>query len=119
MAPSTVQPGESYRITISGSYDQKVVKTHPYLIAFIQYSASACKPTAKAEAALPARIRSWDFGPQEGILVPSSFSRWDSWTASKQRLGTRRVCAYLYSARISLRSNTTPLVTASATFRNV
>jgi hypothetical protein len=118
VSPSTVRPGRKYKITISGSYDQKAVRTHPYLIAFIQYSAGACKSTAKTEATLPAKERSWDFDPYQGILVPPSFSRWDGWTA-QSRLGTRHVCAYLYARRVSLSSNATPLITASATFHNI
>jgi hypothetical protein len=118
VAPTVVRPGQSYKITITGTYDKKAVHAQAYLIAFIQYSARACKPTAKQEAALPSSGRDWDFYPLKGIFVPPAFLRYDIWKA-KQRLGTRDVCAYLYSQRVSLTSDTTPLVMASALFKNV
>jgi hypothetical protein len=117
VAPSTVHPGQQYKITINGSYDRKALKSQAYLIAFIQYTGAPCKATAKAEASLPKTKRGFDFGSKAGIFVPASFSRYDNWTAS-HTLGKRQVCAYLYSLRVSLRSNATPLVTASAAYRN-
>jgi hypothetical protein len=118
VAPTIVRPGQSYKITITGSYDKKALHNQAYLIAFIQYSAGACKPTVKDELALPPANRDWDFDPMKGIVVPPAFIRWDVWKA-KRRLGTRQVCAYLYPQRISLTSTATPLVTASATFKDV
>jgi hypothetical protein len=115
--PATVHPGQQYKITITGTYDKSSLHTTPYLVAFLQYTSSVCKSTARAEYSLPATSWSWDFYPAQS--EPSSpFTRIDHWTAHK-RLGTRRVCAYLYPKKISAKTTTVkPLVTATASFRN-
>jgi hypothetical protein len=117
VAPVSLHPGRRYEVTITGSYDRRFIHTTPYLLAFIQYSGGACRPTATGEYSLPSAQWSWDFFPP--ALEPASrFTRSARWTA-QTRLGTRRVCAYLYAQKISAQSNVRPLATASATYRNV
>jgi hypothetical protein len=117
VSPAKVHPGAPYVVTITGRYNRRTTRTAPYLMAFIQYSGSPCKPRATAEYGLPAAEWSWDFYPP--LIEPSSpFKRVVRWTA-KTRLGTRHVCAYLYPEKISPSSDVPPLVTASTTFRNL
>ncbi len=118
--PATVRPGQHYTIKITGSYDKTAVPTVPYLLAFIQYTRAACKPTAKAEHALPTASWSWDFYPPTiGLLEPSpAFTRTDTWIAHSFT-GTRHVCAYLYPKKVSLKNSATPIATTSARYRDV
>jgi hypothetical protein len=122
VVPQTVHPGQKYTITITGSFDKTQIRTTPYLLAFIDYTGSACRPTVGAEFALPPADLSSDFFPMHprrgGILEPGPFKRTDHWKAGAF-LGSRRVCAYLYRQRVPVTSKAAPLVTASATFKDV
>jgi hypothetical protein len=117
VVPVSVHPGGRYEVTIAGRYNRRVIRTTPYLLAFIQYSGGACRRTASAEYRLPSARWSWDFYPPAAEPA-SRFTRVAHWTA-QTRLGTRRVCAYLYAEKISPQTGLLPLATASATFRNV
>lgn len=126
--PQTVHPGQKYTITITGSYDKSAVHTVPYLLAFVQYTSGACMPTVGEEYALPRADWLSDFYPatpkKGGLLERSpSFIRIDHWQVLPARenpfLGTRHVCAYLYSKRVALTSTAKPLVKATTTFRAV
>jgi hypothetical protein len=116
VAPLTVHPGVAYTVTITGRYDKWAHPRPPYLLAFIQYSANLCKRTATAEYALPSKEWSWDFYPERAEAA-SPFKSVSHWTAGP-RLGTRRVCAYLYAKQISPTSADKPLASASASFVN-
>jgi hypothetical protein len=126
VVPATVHPGEQYKITITGTYDKLAIHTIPYLLAVIQYSGGACKPTVGGEFALPRANWLSDFYPlhprRGGILEPNpSFSRIDQWHVRRVRpsLGSRHVCAYLYSQHVPVTSTAKPLVKTSTTFRAV
>jgi len=111
--PKTVRPNERYKIVLTVSYNKRALRTTPYLVAFLQYAGSACKATAKAENALP--VVELDYA---GSVRNSTFTRTDHWTAGARK-GSRRACAYLYPFKVSPKSNTKPLLTASASFQNV
>ncbi len=119
VTPSSVHPGENYRIIITGSYDKQAIHTVPYLVALVVYIPGTCKATIGAERALPPADWVSDFTPAKGLSEPSpGFVRTDVWTA-KRFFGTRHVCAYLYPKHVPLTSTTTPLVSASTTFKDV
>jgi hypothetical protein len=116
--PVAVHPRQAYTITITGRYGL-VASGAPYLLAFIQYSPVACKPTAPAEYRLPGREWDWVFGQvHQQTEVRSPFKAVAHWSAGV-RLGRRQVCAYLYATAISPQSTDNPIATASASFRNV
>lgn len=122
VVPRTVHPGQTYTITITGSYDKTKIRTTPYLLAFIDYTGSACRPTVGAEFALPPADLSSDFfslHPRKGGILErgSPFKRTDNWKAGAF-LGSRRVCAYLYRRRVPVTSTAAPLVRASAAFKD-
>jgi hypothetical protein len=112
--PSTVHPKQKYEIKITGAYKRSELSGTAYLVAYLQYSGHACKPTAKAERALPTSVWSLDF---KGKEPRSPFTRIDNWQAGSIK-GRRHVCAYMYPKVVSLASSVAPLVTASASFRN-
>jgi hypothetical protein len=113
VSPSTVRSGKTYKVTVSGRYGGRRRRT-PYLLVFIQYSGAACRHSGTAEYALPARYWSWDIYPRPELHSP--FKHTQYWKATG-RLGARRVCAYLYSQKISSVSTLRPLARASAEFR--
>jgi hypothetical protein len=123
VVPRTVHPGQTYAITITGSYDKATIRTVPYLLAFIDYTGGACQRTVGAEFTLPAADLSSDFfslHPKKGGLLErgSPFTRVDHWSA-RSTFGSRRVCAYLYRHKVPVTSTSAPLVMASAMFKNV
>jgi len=115
VAPSTVHPGGHYTVSITGRYDTRALARPPYLLAFVQYSASRCRATATAEYRLPQAEWDWDY--QQHAQVKSPFRATASWAVGPA-LGTRRVCVYLYAQHIAPTSTSKPLVRASATFTN-
>lgn len=116
VSPSNLHPGVRYTVTITGSYDRRTGARAPYLLAFIQYGGSACKPTATGEYRLPSSRWSWDFYPQRAETV-TPFKSVAYWKAGST-LGTRWVCAYLYRQQVTPSTTAKPLVTASVSFRN-
>ncbi|HTX30591.1 MAG TPA: hypothetical protein VMD09_04355 [Solirubrobacteraceae bacterium] len=110
VAPATVHPGNRYTITITGSYTKRAHHT-PYLVAFIQYSARACKSTAPAEYGLP--HGDWTFVVFPQAESKSPFKSVTYWKASK-RLGYRRVCTYLYPGPVNTGTTAQPLAEAGA-----
>ena len=114
---TTLHPHQAYTISIMGRYGL-LASGPPYMLAFIQYSAASCKPTATAEYRLPGREWDWVFGQvHQQAEVDSPFQAAADWTAGV-RLGGRKVCAYLYWTKISPQSTDKPAATASASFRN-
>ncbi len=115
VAPGTVHPGSHYTITVSGRYDvpsRGVV----FLLAFIQYSATACKATAPAEYQLPVSGWDWAFFPQRAV-TRSPFREVVGWKA-RTRLGPRRVCAYMYAEPVRPTTTARPIARASASYSN-
>jgi hypothetical protein len=112
--PATVHPHKRYSIKVAGSYQLSDPHGTGYLVAYLQYGAAACKPTAQAERTLPARAWSLDYAGKE---PHSPFTRIDNWTAGTLT-GPRRVCAYLYPKVVSNTTRVHPIATASAAFRN-
>jgi hypothetical protein len=117
VAPATVHQNETYTIKITGRYNKRSLHTTPRLLAFIQYSGSACKSSAMAEYALPTSKWSWVFYPQRAERS-SPFSV-VVYERARTRFGARRVCAYLYAREITPSSTDKPLAIASAGYRNV
>jgi hypothetical protein len=113
--PGTVHPGSRYRITVGGSYDVRA-RGNVYLLAFIQYNGQPCRSTGTAEYRLPSSQWEWDFYPQRGE-TKSPFDEVVYWKAGP-RLGTRRVCAYMYDEPVTPKTTARPLARASASFRN-
>jgi len=113
--PAKVHPGQHYQIKIAGLYAKSSTPGTAYLVAFLQYTASACKPTAGAENALPSKDWSLDFA---GAEPHSPFTRIDRWTVGTLT-GTRKVCAYLYPKVVSPSTKLHPTAIATATYRNV
>jgi hypothetical protein len=110
ISPATVHPGQRYTVSITGSYHRRAHQT-PHLVAFIQYSGRDCQSTAPAEDALPGSEWAWDVYP---LAEPKSpFKNVTYWKASK-RLGSRRVCAYLYPGRVGPGTTARPLAEAGA-----
>lgn len=117
LTAATVHPGSRYTVTITGRYQKQFHPQAPYLLAFIQYSGSPCKATATGEYALPPSEWGWDFYPQRA--EPKSPFKTAAYWKAGSRLGTRRVCAYLYADQVSPATEAKPLVRASASYRNV
>ncbi len=117
VSPAAVHPGVRYAVTVTGRYDKQARRTAPYLLAFIQYSARACRPTGTAEYSLPSSEWSWDVYPQRAETL-SPFKTVTYWKAGPS-LGSRRVCAYLYADQVTPSSTAKPLASASAGFRNI
>jgi hypothetical protein len=117
VSPAKVHPGGRYAVTVRGRYDKPARRQAPYLLAFIQYSARACQPTATAEYSLPSSEWSWDVYPQRAETA-SPFKTVTYWKAGPS-LGSRRVCAYLYANQVTPSTTAKPLAAASAGFRNV
>jgi len=113
--PARVHPNQHFRVTITVTFHRSAALAKPYLVAYVQFAGSACKPTANAERALPTAVRELDFA---GKVAGSPFTDWERWRAGTMT-GTRRVCAYLYSRAVSPRNHAKPLLRASATYRDV
>jgi hypothetical protein len=113
--PAKVRPGQHYEIKIAGLYAKSATQGTAYLVAFLQYTATACKPTAGAENDLPSKDWSLDFAGKE---PQSPFTRIDRWTTGTLT-GTRKVCAYLYPKAVSPSTKLHPIAIAAATYRNV
>jgi hypothetical protein len=111
VAPATVHPGKPYTVTITGTYNKRA-HHRPYLVAFLQYSARACKSTAPAEYALPQQEWSFVIFPQAETKSP--FKSVTYWKASK-RLGYRRICTYLYPGQVGPGTTAKPLAEVGAT----
>lgn len=117
VAPTTVHPNGTYTITIAGRYPTRSLQTTPSLLAFIQYTGSACRRTATAEYALPTREWNWVFYPQRSERhTPFRVVFHEQ---ARTRFGERRVCAYLYPRAIVPASTDKPLVIASAAYQDV
>jgi hypothetical protein len=116
--PTEVKPGQTYSITITGRYDKRRLHTTPYLLAFLQYSPAACKPTATAEYALPGAEWGWVTVPHQRAEQHSPFKLTTYW-AAKGRIGRRRACAYLYATKITPQTRKRPIAVASAGFRKL
>lgn len=112
--PARVHPNQRYKIVISVTFDKTAVRTTPYVVSFLQFKGTACKSTAGAEFALGNEV----FGDFIGSVPGSPFVRTDNWKAGTLT-GGRRVCAYLYAKRVSQKSKSKPLLTATRFFRNV
>jgi hypothetical protein len=116
--PNPVHPGQTYTITITGSYDQHAITTIPYVITYVQYNGAACQPTTGAEHALSVKLWSLGF---KGRERSSPFTINDPWRVQPAQdnpyLGARHACVYLYRKWVPLTSTATPLVKASATYR--
>ncbi len=110
VSPAAVHPGQRYTVSITGAYNKRVHR-RPYLVAFIQYSGRSCRPTATAEYALPRSQWTWDVFPQAESNSP--FDNVTYWKASP-RLGSRRVCAYLYPGLVGPGTTAQPLAIAGA-----
>lgn len=108
IAPATVQPGQRYTVSITGSYDKRAHPA-PYLVAFIQYGGQSCRSTAPAEYRLPTSEWAWGVYPE--VESKSPFKRVTYWKAST-RLGYRRVCAYLYPGPVGPGTTAKPLASA-------
>ena len=115
VSPVTVHQNQTYAITIAGRFNRRA--TTPSLLAFIQYSGSACRASAIAEYALPTSEWSWVFYPQRS--EPRSPFSAVFHKQTRSRFGLRRVCAYLYARKITPSSTDKPIAVASAGFRNV
>jgi hypothetical protein len=115
VSPATVHPGRHYRITVSGSYDVGA-RGNVYLLAFIQYSSQPCRTTGTAEYRLPLSEWQWEFYPQRGE-TKSPFDETVYWKAGS-RVGSRRVCAYMYAEPVTPKTQATPITRASASFRS-
>lgn len=114
VTPAKLHPGTRYVVTITGRYNPR--PKAPYLLAFIQYSAAACRPTATAEYRLPTSQWSWAIYPQ--IAEPRSpFKALSYWKAG-WKLGSRRVCSYLYAAPVTPSTRAEPLARAGIAFSN-
>lgn len=117
VSPAIVHQNGIYTVTIAGRYSRHSLQTTPSLLAFIQYTGSACRATATAEYTLPTREWSWLFYPQRPEAYPPFSLKLHKQT--RTRFGQRRVCAYLYPRAIAPSSTDKPMATASAGFRNV
>ena len=117
VSPATVHQNETYAITIAGRYNKRSLHTTPRLLAFIQYTGSACRSSATSEYALPTNEWSWVFYPQRSELRSPFSAVFDK--LARTRFGERRVCAYLYPRKVTPSSSDKPLAVASAGFRNV
>jgi hypothetical protein len=115
--PKPVHPGQTYTITITGSYNQKAITTIPWVITYVQYSSAACQPTTGSEHALSTNLWSVGF---KGRERSSPFTINDPWKVEPAKdnpyLGTRRACVYLYRQWVPLTSTAKPLVLASAAY---
>lgn len=111
VSPATVHVGNRYTVSITGSYDRR---THPkpYLAAFIQYSGRSCQTTAPAEYALPQSEWTWAVFPVAETRSP--FKSVTYWKASS-RLGSRRVCVFLYPGPVGPRTKAKPLAEVGGT----
>ena len=129
VTPSTVHPRTRYTITVSGTFgvqSRHAVKASGaydvplrhtvFLLAFIQYGGQACKSTATAEYRLPSSEWDWVFFPQRGE-TRSPFRVVTGWTAGS-RLGSRRVCAYMYTEPVRPTTTARPIARASASYSN-
>jgi hypothetical protein len=110
--PGTVHTHKVFSVTLKGSFHKSELHGKAYLVAFFQYSSSACQATAKAERVLPGVGTTLDFAGSESH---SPFSRTDRWKAGLYT-GSERVCAYLYPKTVSPLSNVNPIATASKLF---
>ena len=117
VAPTTVHQNETYAITIAGRYSKRSLRTTPSLLAFIQYTGSACRSSATSEYALPTNEWSWVFYPQRSEPRSPFSAVFDK--LARTRFGERRVCAYLYPRKVTPSSTDKPLAVASAGFRDV
>jgi hypothetical protein len=116
VSPASLHPGLRYAVTITGSYTRPSGARPPYLLAFIQYGGSACESSATGEYALPTSRWTWVFYPQRA--EPNArFKDVSDWKAGS-RLGTRWVCAYLYTRPVTPATRARPLLRASASFTN-
>lgn len=112
--PATVRPNQRYKIVLTVTYDKTSLHTTPYVVSYLQFTGAACKSTAGAEFALGNDV----FGDYIGNVSGSPFVRTDNWKAGTLT-GGRRVCAYLYPKRVSQKTKSKPLLTASRYFQNV
>lgn len=117
VTPGTVHQNGTYAITIAGRYRPRSLHTAPSVLAFIQYTGSACRSNAIAEYRLPTSEWSWVFYPQRSESRAGFNLVFHERT--RTRFGTRRVCAYLYAHKITPSSTDRPLAIANAGFRNV
>lgn len=121
VTPRTVHRNQTYTITISGRYSERLahassnLHTTPYLLAFIQYTGAACQRTATAEYALPIADWSWLFYPQRA--QPRLQFKRVFYEQAQTRFGARRVCAYLYPTSISPQTKARPIARAGVPFR--
>ncbi|MBV8430777.1 MAG: hypothetical protein JO244_06425 [Solirubrobacterales bacterium] len=114
VSPSTLHPGSRYTVTIAGRYNKASRPEAPYLLAFIQYTGRACRSTATAEYSLPDSYWGWELYPQAEGRTPFKSVRY--WKVGS-RLGSRRICAYLYPSQVGPSTTDKPLALASAGFR--
>jgi hypothetical protein len=107
--PKTSHSGKSYRVTVSGTVKRRQLAHHPYVLAVIQYAPQPCAGTAKGELK---RTGANFF--LHATITGTPFRSTTSFGAT--RLGTRRICAYLYSHPVGPTDNAKPIARASAKY---
>jgi len=115
--PTVVHRHQTYAITISGRYHSRYQRGTPYLLAFIQYSGSLCWPTATAEYSLPVSDWSWLTYPQHAVTHTSFKDVY--YEQARTRYGNRRICAYLYAAKVTPQTTAKPILRAGAPYSEV
>jgi hypothetical protein len=119
--PGHLHKGDHYAIKLSGSYQKSELSGRAYLISLIQFSGKPCKATAQLEnSQVNSNLLQFYFAPQKspqnvGIFeTHSPFTRTDGFVAG--RLGSRRVCAYLYPKFIAPGSTVKPIASAGKAY---
>jgi hypothetical protein len=112
VTPGTIHKRQNFHIKIQGSYSKsEITARQAYLLAFVQYTTRPCKSDATKEkdvAGSPFTNMNAGKPPRFG---------WDFRFKAGNRLGSRRVCAYLYPKKVNPGDNVAVLKRASAAYR--
>jgi hypothetical protein len=117
VAQTTVKENTWFDVKLTGSFRKsETPRGRAWLIPAVQFSPKPCLATAQAENAN--RPSAFYFGEKGGVFESHSpIARDDS--LKLHRVGSFRICAYLYAKLVRTSDTTKPIARAERSFKSV